>query len=324
MKPNYAEFAAPVALEGDEPRRFSGVAYSGGLASPAYWGPSVVDLASTSVAAPLPLLFRHDHDRLSIGLVTAVTNDGTRVTDAGELHTDLDDNGGRLAKGIAARAKKGEPYQQSLGLYDFSDEHVPPQKMVEVNGRTFQGPLTVMRGGTVREITFAPLGADPMTSAAVYAAATTTEPRMPEVDPKVAELTAELNGLRPQLSDATQQVAKLTAERDAFKAKLTAAETRLTEMRTGAVKALFTDCGLTYDDAKAAPYLGMSQEVFDSVAANLRAAHTPATGADDALFQHQATGDPNGTPAGKVEPRKLRPVSELYAHFPQLSAQKEG
>jgi hypothetical protein len=314
MKPKYAEFAAPVALEGDEPRRFSGVAYSGGVATPAYWGPSVVDLASTAIAAPLPLLFRHDHDRLSVGVVTTVQNDGRQVTDEGELHTDLDDEGGMLANGIAARAKKGEPWQQSLGLYDFSEENVPPQKTVEVNGRTFQGPLTVMRGGTVREITFAPLGADPMTSAAVYAAAT-TEQQMPEIDPKVAELTAELNGMRPKLNDVQQQVATLTAERDALKAKLAASDARLAEMRTGAVKALFTECGLEATDAKVAAYADMSQEVFDTVAANLRTAHAgPDAEADPALFQHQATGDPDTPPAGKVQPRKLRPVSQLYAH----------
>lgn len=314
MKPTYAAFVSPVDLDGPEPRRFTGVAYSGGLASPAYWGPSVVDLSSTTIAPPLPLLFRHDHDKLSIGLVTAATNDGLQIVNEGVLHTDLDDAGGALARAIAARAKKGEPWQQSLGLYDFSEEKVPSQKVVEVNGRSFRGPLTVMRGGTVREITFAPLGADPNTTAAVYAAASEVH-KMPEVDTTVAALSAELDELRKRCVDLDGQVAALKAERSAM-------QSRLAEMRAGEVRALFTECGMAFDDSTAKPYLEMSDEMFKGVAGNLRAVHGAKPTADAALFQHVATGDE--PPANlKFEPRKPKPVSALYAHIPPF-AQKEA
>jgi hypothetical protein len=317
MKPNHVELSAPVTLDKGEARKFNGVAYSGGIAHPSYFGATIVDLESTTATAPLPLLFRHNHDKLSVGVVQSLSNDGKQLLDEGELHTDLEDEGGVLAKGIAARAKKGEPWQQSIGLYDFSEEFIPAQKTVSVNGRLFQGPITIMRNGTVREITFAPLGADPNTNAAVYS----TEPTMPEVDQttRVAELTAELNELKPQLNETKQQVATLTTERDALKEKLDSANKRLAEMRVGQVQSLFADCGLTYDESKAAPYLKMSQEIFDTVSANLRAAHgkqqqSPET--DQSLFEHTATSDAapaSGSAPAAFTPRKLKPLSEVYA-----------
>jgi hypothetical protein len=146
----------------DEVRQFAGVAYSGGPV-PYGMGAVVIDLASTKAPAPMPLLHAHDHAAV-IGKVASVTNNGQQLSDAGELFTDIDP----LALGIVQRADRGTPFQQSVGIYDYTEEFIPAGHVVDINGRTLQGPLTVMRNGTVREISLCPLGADAKTSAAFF------------------------------------------------------------------------------------------------------------------------------------------------------------
>lgn len=161
---------APLALAASSdpqapPSRFSGIAYSGAVFSD--WGERVViDLASTQIEDAMPLL--HEHQRKAvIGAVTAATNDGATLSVAGELFTDLDEE----AAQIAAKAARGARYQMSIGLFDVRTEVVPPTVApVTVNGQTLTGPLTVLRGGLVREVSIVTLGADRGTNAAFFSA----------------------------------------------------------------------------------------------------------------------------------------------------------
>jgi hypothetical protein len=107
--------SAPIALaaaEGEDlPRRFSGLAYSGGLVED--WNfPIVIDLSATSIADGLPLLYRHDQER-DIGVIDGVTNDGASLSVSGELFSDLDDD----ARKIAAKSRRKALYQMSVGLF---------------------------------------------------------------------------------------------------------------------------------------------------------------------------------------------------------------
>lgn len=140
-------------------QRFSGIAYSGGMADPAHWGPCAVDLESTTISPPLPLLHSHDHTAV-VGVVNAAANDGRTLTVNGELFADLD----QLAADIAAKAARGITWQLSIGLFDFTEESIPAGHVVEINTRTFAGPLIVMRSGIVREVSIVALGADSQTN----------------------------------------------------------------------------------------------------------------------------------------------------------------
>lgn len=156
--------APPTAMVAGDLRQFSGLAYGGGLVpSPFGMGNVVIDLATLAAGAPLPLLNMHDHAAI-VGKVASVTNDGWQLTDAGELFSDFDPT----AQGIAQRAGRGIPFQQSVGVYDFREEEIRAGQSVNINGRSFIGPLTILRNGTVREISICPLGADATTSAAIF------------------------------------------------------------------------------------------------------------------------------------------------------------
>jgi hypothetical protein len=152
----------PTAVTGDM-RQFAGVAYSGGPVPYGFGTVVVIDLATLVANAPLPLLNSHDHGAI-IGKVASITNDGRQLGDAGKLFTDIDP----LALGIVQRADRGTPFQQSVGIYDYAEEMIPAGHSIDINGRTLQGPITVFRGGTVREISLCPLGADANTTAAFF------------------------------------------------------------------------------------------------------------------------------------------------------------
>ena len=66
-------------------------------------------------------------------------------------------------------ARNGFPWQASVGAGVEEFELVKDNQQVLVNGRTFTGPLNVVRKATLGEISFVDLGADGRTSASVAA-----------------------------------------------------------------------------------------------------------------------------------------------------------
>ena len=162
---NHIELRAPVALipatAGAMPTRVEGVAYSGGLV------PNlgvVIDLSTTTVADRLPLL--HEHDRQNIvGAITKTAIEGGAFSVAGRLFSDIP--GGQAEK-IGQLAQRGAPFQMSVGLYGFREDTILLGQVATVNSRTVHGPATVLRGGTVREVSIVTLGADPRATARLF------------------------------------------------------------------------------------------------------------------------------------------------------------
>jgi len=68
-------------------------------------------------------------------------------------------------------AKAGFEWQASVGGHVDETEYFGPKDKVAVNGRTFEGPILVVRSGRLREATICQQGADPGTSAAIAAQA---------------------------------------------------------------------------------------------------------------------------------------------------------
>jgi regulator of replication initiation timing len=130
-----------------------------------------------------------------------------------------------------------------------------------------------------------------------------------ELQEKVVQLTAEVNGFKQkvpdltrQVEEATNKVTQLTAERDALVARLSA-------VRLEQVKALFKALGKEFTDAAAAPYLALTEEAFTAITADMGG--VAKFSADNPLFKDIAQGDPKGKEdKGTAE---LLSVENIYA-----------
>lgn len=70
-----------------------------------------------------------------------------------------------IAQGFVADAKKGFPFQVSVGATILDGFVVAEGEKVQVNGKTWKGPLIVAKRSNIRELTVCVLGADNNTSA---------------------------------------------------------------------------------------------------------------------------------------------------------------
>lgn len=261
--------------------RFSGVAYSGGLLGG--WN-SVVDLESTIVPDSMPVLTSHDKDAdAAIGVVIEHEKNGALKV-SGELFSDIDEG----AASIAAKARRGIKYQMSMGLYGFSIESIASGKSVQVNGKSFNGPVDVLRGGTTREVSIVTLGADPNTSVNMFSKKSTES----EDDPMdLQELQTRITALEGDLTKQKELTASEKQRADGLQAKL---DEQRKSVREASVKALFKEIGREFkaDEAKVYLDLEMSDTAFESVKTDMLKLK-PRAGAH--LFQEFAQGDTAGT-----------------------------
>lgn len=126
--------------------------------------PVVIDLAG--VERPdrkVPVL--KDHDSMQIvGHTTKVEVLGKSIRVSGVVS-----GRGEAAEQVTAMGKNEFPWQASVGLSVSKTENVGPGEHAIVNGRRIDGPATIARKSTFREISFTVWGADSTTSATVTA-----------------------------------------------------------------------------------------------------------------------------------------------------------
>ncbi len=289
---------ADAATQG-APRRFSGVAYSGGLISQHwYWGNVIFDLSSTRIPERVPALVEHDRSQRA-GFAALRVAAGKIEVAEGVL---LDNEHGRE---IGNDSKGGFPWQMSVHIDPARTERVEAGKTVEVNGRTVQGPATIFRDNLIREVSFTATGADPDTSARAFSRQSsqesTTMPGSPDSQAQIEALQASLDAEKKareeqgkqfaqQIADAVAAAVKPLAEQVTTLAK--ANETAFSAARKVEVEALAKDLGRKFTDDEVKAYTEMPETQFSVVASHLRASKPklPAS-----AFSHQATGD--GTPA---------------------------
>lgn len=200
------KLAAPLELKaaGDDktalPTRFGGIAYSGALVR--QWGMGlVVDLGTTRVKERMPMLAEHDR-REGVGVSDMAEIKDNQLIIAGSLFSDM---AGSYAERIAQLAQRGMPFEMSIGLFDANEEFVATGKTVAVNGQTFTGPVTVLRDGTVREVSICTLGADAATTAQMF-----SQPSG-EAMLSIEQLTAQVADLTAQLAAAKSEPALAAA-----------------------------------------------------------------------------------------------------------------
>ncbi|MCL2646126.1 MAG: hypothetical protein FWD61_03860 [Phycisphaerales bacterium] len=145
--------------------RFRMVAYTGGPMKVGGWrGQVIVDLAGLSIPSQnRPIRFGHDADA-GVGHTDMIRVENGQLVATGVVSRDT-----AAAREIVASGKNGFPWQASLGASVEEFEFIKSNEKVTVNGRSFNGPVNVVRRATLGEISFVDLGADDATSAKVAA-----------------------------------------------------------------------------------------------------------------------------------------------------------
>ena len=157
----------------DSLKRFGMIAYTGGAMQLAEWPlPVVVDLAGMQVSAKSRPIFM-DHKRsLIVGHTDSVRIEGSQLLVSGVVS-----GAGAIAQEIVQSSLAGFPWQASIGarVTPGSVETIGKGKSAQANGRSFDGPVQIVRRSRLDEVSFVVLGADDDTSAQVAASNNTKE-----------------------------------------------------------------------------------------------------------------------------------------------------
>ena len=164
----------------------------------------------------------------------------------------------------------------SVRIEPSSIDEIQAGNTVTVNGKLLHGPITVFRGGRIREVSFCALGADENT----MAVAASHNPNNPNEDTDVTELE--------QVKAALQQA---ETERDAAQTELKQFKA---QKRNDDIAALETELKTQFSVEDKAAYTAMDDSSFSFTAKQLRqfsAKNTPANASTAHLFTHQAKAD---------------------------------
>ncbi|HOD83749.1 MAG TPA: Mu-like prophage major head subunit gpT family protein [Phycisphaerae bacterium] len=169
-QPEYLNFLCPLTVEaaGEADKqmpRFRMVAYTGGVMRiTGFPHPVVVDLEGLAIdRQDIPV--RLDHNpRQGVGHTQRVVIDNGQVVAEGLVSRDTS-----WARDVAKSGVNGFPWQASIGAAVVDADFIPNGQSITVNGRTFDGPLHVVRKAILKEISFVDSGADPSTTARIAA-----------------------------------------------------------------------------------------------------------------------------------------------------------
>jgi len=143
---------------------FEMLAYTGGDMVVSYFGRIVIDISGVKLKrSTLPVRFQHDPNK-GVGHTTEVTLTKQRIKAKGVVSRDTS-----WARDVLKSGLNGFPWQVSIGMSVDRQEYVDDGVKVNVNGKVFEGPLYVIRQGTLYEVSFVDAGADDQTSARVAA-----------------------------------------------------------------------------------------------------------------------------------------------------------
>ncbi|MEQ1446266.1 hypothetical protein ABLT89_04835 [Acinetobacter schindleri] len=186
--------------EGKKKRTFSGIAYSGeAITDHWYWDKVVFDLDSIQIKGRIPALLEHRTSQRA----GAINSHSVSHTEGLKIEGNLLSN--EFGTQVAQDSDDDFPWQMSVRIYPTTVEEVKEGSVV-VNGRTFQAPIAVFRGGRIREVSFCALGADDNTNA-VAASHSPKQFNQPE-DTDVTELEqaqAKITELEGQVNTLTEQ-----------------------------------------------------------------------------------------------------------------------
>lgn len=152
---------------------FSGIAYTGGVMNPKLaiqWnGPVVIDLAGLD--APVGPVHRDHDESRPVGHLTAVRNDGTKLSVTGVFSVPSADQ-----QEIVAGARNGFPWRPSVGVKILTYSTVPQGQTLQCNGRTFEGPILVVKRSQLKEVSLVTIPGDPESTVSIAASANSNMP----------------------------------------------------------------------------------------------------------------------------------------------------
>lgn len=257
--------------EGKKKRTFSGVAYSGEVITDHwYWTRVIFDLDSMQIKGRIPALLEHSSRQRAGAINTHTISHQEGLV----VHGDLMSN--EFGTQVAQDSDDGFPWQMSVRIEPAKTEEVAADQTVIVNGKTLQGPITIFRGGRIREVSFCALGADENT----MAVAASHNPNQPTEDTDV-----DLEQAKEAKKQAEKQRDDALAELNKFKA----------DQRAENIASLQKELNTTFSAEDLKSYTDMDDAVFAFTARQLRQfsgkQEPQKQGLPSQLFSHQANGD---------------------------------
>ena len=268
------QFAVEQSVDGKKKRTFSGIAYSGEpIVDHWYWDRIIFDLDSLQIKGRIPALLEHRTSQRA----GAINSHSISHEKGLEISGDLLSN--EFGTQVAQDSDDGFPWQMSVRIEPSKTEEIAADQSVFVNGKNYQGPITVFRGGRIREVSFCALGADDNTSA--VAASHKPKKFNQQEDTNVTELE--------QAKEAQKQAEKqrddALAELNKFKA----------DQRAENIASLQKELNTTFSAEDLKSYTDMDDAVFAFTAKQLRQfsgkQESQKQGLPSHLFSHQANGD---------------------------------
>ncbi len=187
-------FASPATIQAggkdSRPRRFDSTAYTGGeLRVGGYSMPVVIDLAGLKPRNSVVANLDHDSSK-RVGHIDEIENDGKTLRLSGLVSAT-----GPAAMEFVGNADGGYPWQASVEAQPQKLETVSAGKDVQVNGRTFQGPIYIARKSVLSAVAFLPSGADDSTFVALAASLKEGNKTMAEFQEWLNEVMADTSEL---------------------------------------------------------------------------------------------------------------------------------
>ena len=173
------EFDLNAAADGKPaPKKFSLVGYTGAAMRPSNWyqsAPLVLDIAGAQIPRQsIPANYMHNAAGPGplIGHTTKIETSAQRVKMDGLLSAfseTSDADSARAAREVVHLASGGFPFQASMEFSIGRPEFFEAGQKINVNGKSFTGPLYVARSWSLRGISILANGADEDTSATIAA-----------------------------------------------------------------------------------------------------------------------------------------------------------
>ena len=275
------------AEDGKKKRTFTGVAYSGEVITDHwYWDRIIFDLDSMKIKGRIPALLDHS-PRQRAGVINEHSiNHQQGLVVSGDLMSN------EFGTEVARDSDDGFPWQMSVRIEPSSVEEIQADASVTVNGKVHQGPITVFRGGRIREVSFCALGADDNTNA-VAASHNPTQSSKEDTDVDLEQAKAKIQELEGQVNTLTEQNKQFAAAK-----------------REAEITALGKDLGKEFSAEDITEMKALDDSAFAFSAKQLRqfsAGTQPPAGQQQQqqipshlthLFSHQATGGQGGQGQG--------------------------
>lgn len=275
------QFAVEQPVEGKKKRTFTGVAYSGEpILDHWYWDRVIFDLDSIQIKGRIPALLEHRSSQRAGAINSHSIDYAQGLVISGDLMSN------EFGSQVAQDSDDGFPWQMSVRIEPSSTEEIAADQAVTVNGKTYQGPITVFRGGRIREVSFCALGADDNTNAVAASHNPTQQPKE-DTDVDLVQAQAKITELEGQINTLTEQNKQFAAAK-----------------REAEITALGKDLSKEFSAEDITEMKGLDESAFAFSAKHLRqfsATQPQKSQLPDYLTKHQAQGGQNQFNAGQPQ-----------------------